>query len=208
VRNVRKGDNSWDGKSNRDADEGVLMTLCTRCETQEGPFASGQKHCDSGKEEEGSFDLEKRTNFTTFCKHKVVENNYGCWQNVVRTSERQNVSTSGRRQNVRNVRKGDNCWDGKLTRDADKGVLPTLRAGHSAAWATDTRVRFQRLGLQRRAGKRTSPKNTWQSITESRSRARGRLRADPRRQQPNGEGGGQAREALLRREEREESDDG
>jgi hypothetical protein len=45
--------------------------------------------CDSGKEEESSFDREKRTNFRTFCKHKVVENNYGCLQNVVRTSERE-----------------------------------------------------------------------------------------------------------------------
>jgi hypothetical protein len=126
VRNVRKGDNCGDGKSNRDADEGVLPTLCTRCETREGPFASGQKHCDSGKEEEGAFDLETRTNFTTFCKHKVVENNYRCWQNVVRTSERQNVRTAERRQNVRNVRKGDNCWDGKSNRDADEGVLKTL----------------------------------------------------------------------------------
>jgi hypothetical protein len=44
--------------------------------------------------------MEKRTNFGTFCKHKVVENNYGGVQNVVRTSER---------QNVRNGRKGDNC---------------------------------------------------------------------------------------------------
>jgi hypothetical protein len=49
VRNVRKGDNCWDGKSNRDDDEGVLPTLGTGCETREGPFASGQKHCDSEK---------------------------------------------------------------------------------------------------------------------------------------------------------------
>jgi hypothetical protein len=84
--------------------------------------------CDSGKEEESSFDLEKRVNFRTFCKHKVVENNYGCLQNVVRTSERQNVRTS-ERQNVRNMRKGDNCWDGKSTRDADESVLLTLCTG-------------------------------------------------------------------------------
>jgi hypothetical protein len=103
---MRKGDNCWDGKSTRDADKGVLRTLCTRCETREGPFALGQKHSDSerrssgrgadsndeenregrnrrrkysscnlGKEEESSFDLEKRTNCGTFCKYKVVENN-------------------------------------------------------------------------------------------------------------------------------------
>jgi hypothetical protein len=35
-----------------------------------------------------------RRECTTFCKHKVVENNYGCLQNVVRTAERQNVRTS------------------------------------------------------------------------------------------------------------------
>jgi hypothetical protein len=51
MRNVRKGDNCWDGKSNRDADEGILPTLWTRGETREGHFASGQKHGDSGKEE-------------------------------------------------------------------------------------------------------------------------------------------------------------
>jgi hypothetical protein len=65
-------------------------------------------------------DMEKRTNFRTFCKHKVVEKNYGCVQNIVRTSER---------QNVRNMRKGDNCWDGKSTRDANEGVLPTRCRG-------------------------------------------------------------------------------
>jgi hypothetical protein len=35
-----------------------------------------------------SFRIRKKRR--TFCKHKVVENNYGCMQNVVRTSERQN----------------------------------------------------------------------------------------------------------------------
>jgi hypothetical protein len=75
VRNVRKGDNCWDGKSTRDDVEGVLPTLCKGWETRKGPFASAQKHCDSGKEEESAFDLEKRTNFRTFCKHKVVEDN-------------------------------------------------------------------------------------------------------------------------------------
>jgi hypothetical protein len=34
VRNVRKGDNNWDGKSTRDADEGVLPTLVRGCETR------------------------------------------------------------------------------------------------------------------------------------------------------------------------------
>jgi hypothetical protein len=127
----RKCDNCGDVKATRDADKGVLPTLCTGCETRKGPFASEQKHSDSEertattrrtsrgstgrkrrkkilfqqlrkKEEESSFDLEKRTKFmirpqrsmgdgyarrrecTTFCKHKVVENNYGCLQNVVR----------------------------------------------------------------------------------------------------------------------------
>jgi hypothetical protein len=45
----RKGDNCWDGKSTRDADEGVLPTLCTGCEMRKGPFSSGQKHSDSGE---------------------------------------------------------------------------------------------------------------------------------------------------------------
>jgi hypothetical protein len=39
----RKCDNCWDGKLTRDVDEGVLPTLCTRCETRKGPFASEQK---------------------------------------------------------------------------------------------------------------------------------------------------------------------
>jgi hypothetical protein len=39
----RKCDNCWDRKSTRDADEGVLPTLCTGCETRKGPFASEQK---------------------------------------------------------------------------------------------------------------------------------------------------------------------
>jgi hypothetical protein len=39
----RKCDNCWDGKSTRDADKGVLPTLCTGCETRKGPFASEQK---------------------------------------------------------------------------------------------------------------------------------------------------------------------
>jgi hypothetical protein len=73
--------------------------------------------------------MEKRTNFRTFCKHKVKENNYGCLQDVVRTSERQNVRTSEGLENVRNGRKGDNCWDGKSTRDANEGVLQTLCTG-------------------------------------------------------------------------------
>jgi hypothetical protein len=53
VRNVRKGNNCWDGKSTRDADKGVLPTLGTRCETGEGPFASGQKHSDSESSSSG-----------------------------------------------------------------------------------------------------------------------------------------------------------
>jgi hypothetical protein len=53
VRNVRKGNNCWDGKSTRDADEGVLPTLCTGCETRKGPFASGQKHSDSESSSSG-----------------------------------------------------------------------------------------------------------------------------------------------------------
>jgi hypothetical protein len=52
-RNVRKGNNCWDGKSTRDADEGVLPTLCTGCETRKGPFASGQKHSDSESSSSG-----------------------------------------------------------------------------------------------------------------------------------------------------------
>jgi hypothetical protein len=71
--------------------------------------------------------MEKWTNFGTFCKNKVVENNYGGVQNVVRTSER------------RNVRKGNNCRDGKLTRDADKGVLPTLYTGCTLDTGCETR---------------------------------------------------------------------
>jgi hypothetical protein len=39
----RKCDNCWDGKSTRDADKGVLPTLCTGCETRKGPFTSEQK---------------------------------------------------------------------------------------------------------------------------------------------------------------------
>jgi hypothetical protein len=39
----RKCDNCWDGKSTRDADKGILPTLCTGCEMQKGPFASEQK---------------------------------------------------------------------------------------------------------------------------------------------------------------------
>jgi hypothetical protein len=35
----RKCDNCWDGKLTRDADKGVLPTLCTGCETRKGPFA-------------------------------------------------------------------------------------------------------------------------------------------------------------------------
>jgi hypothetical protein len=38
----RKCDNCWDGKSTRDVDEGVLLTLCTVCETRKGPFVSVQ----------------------------------------------------------------------------------------------------------------------------------------------------------------------
>jgi hypothetical protein len=53
MRNVRKGDNCWDGKSTRDADEGVLPTLCTGCETRKGPFASGQKYRDSESRSSG-----------------------------------------------------------------------------------------------------------------------------------------------------------
>jgi hypothetical protein len=53
VRNVRKGDNCWDGKSTRDADEGVLLTLCTTCETRKGPFYMGQKHSDSESSSSG-----------------------------------------------------------------------------------------------------------------------------------------------------------
>jgi hypothetical protein len=53
VRNGRKGDNCWDGKSTRDAEEGVLPTLCTGCETRKGPFASGQKHSDSESSSSG-----------------------------------------------------------------------------------------------------------------------------------------------------------
>jgi hypothetical protein len=43
----------------------------------------------------------RRRECTTFCKHKVVENNYGCLQNIVRTSERQNGRTSERQNVVR-----------------------------------------------------------------------------------------------------------
>jgi hypothetical protein len=43
----RKCDNCWDRKSTRDADEGVLPTLCTGCETRKGPFAWEQKPSDS-----------------------------------------------------------------------------------------------------------------------------------------------------------------
>jgi hypothetical protein len=39
----RKCDNFLDGKLTRDAKEGVLLTLCTGCETRKGPFASEQK---------------------------------------------------------------------------------------------------------------------------------------------------------------------
>jgi hypothetical protein len=95
----------------------------------------------AGKEEESSFDMEKRTHFRTFCKQKVVENNYGCVQNVVRTSER---------QNVRNVRKGDNCWDGKSTRDADEGVLPTVCTSSSSG-----RKRGRSFDLEKRTNFRT-----------------------------------------------------
>jgi hypothetical protein len=45
----RKCGNCWDGKSTRDADKSVLPTLCTGCETRKGPFASEQKHSDSGE---------------------------------------------------------------------------------------------------------------------------------------------------------------
>jgi hypothetical protein len=45
----RKCDNCGDRKSTRDADEGVVPTLCTGCETQKGPFASEQKHSDAGE---------------------------------------------------------------------------------------------------------------------------------------------------------------
>jgi hypothetical protein len=40
---MRKCNNCWDGRSTRDADKGVLPTLCTGCETRKGPFASEQK---------------------------------------------------------------------------------------------------------------------------------------------------------------------
>jgi hypothetical protein len=39
----RKCDNCLDGKSTRDAEEGVLPTLCMGCETRKGPFVSEQK---------------------------------------------------------------------------------------------------------------------------------------------------------------------
>jgi formylmethanofuran dehydrogenase subunit E len=45
----RKCDNCGDGKSTRDADEGVLATLCTGCETRKGLFALEQKHSNSGE---------------------------------------------------------------------------------------------------------------------------------------------------------------
>jgi hypothetical protein len=45
----RKCDNCGDGKATRDVKEGVLLTLCTGCETRKGPFASGQKHSDAGE---------------------------------------------------------------------------------------------------------------------------------------------------------------
>jgi hypothetical protein len=53
VRKGRKGDNCCDGNSTRDADEGVLTTRCTGCETRKGPFASGQKHSDSESSSSG-----------------------------------------------------------------------------------------------------------------------------------------------------------
>jgi hypothetical protein len=53
VRNGRKGDNCWDGKLTRDADEGLLTTRCTGCETWKGPFASGQKHSDAESSSSG-----------------------------------------------------------------------------------------------------------------------------------------------------------
>jgi hypothetical protein len=129
VRNGRKGDNCCDGNSTRDADEGVLTTRCTGCETRKGPFASGQKHSDSESSSGGRAGGEilfrrLRKKRRTFCNHKVEENNYGCVQNVVRTSERQK-----RRENVRNGRKGNNCCDGNSTRDADEGVLTTRCSG-------------------------------------------------------------------------------
>jgi hypothetical protein len=53
VRNGRKGDNCWDRKATKDADEGVLTTRCTGCETRKGPCASGQKHSDSESSSSG-----------------------------------------------------------------------------------------------------------------------------------------------------------
>jgi hypothetical protein len=55
------------------------------------------------KQEESTFDLEKLTKFMVSPQHSMG-NGY-----------------------VR--RKCDNCWDGKSTRDVDKGVLPTLCTG-------------------------------------------------------------------------------
>jgi hypothetical protein len=160
----------------RDADEGVLPTLCTGCETRKGPFASEQKQQEvwerakematrlpqelrprncaraTGKERmDVGYDVKdglghdekqaglrrkrgtrtscksttsithQRKQFTTFCKQKVVENNCGCLQNMIRPQHSMGDGYARR--------KCDNCWDGKSTRDTAECVLPTLCTG-------------------------------------------------------------------------------
>jgi hypothetical protein len=121
VRNLRKGDNCGDGKLTRDADEGVLPTLCTGCEMGKDPFASGQKHSDSESSSSG--------------------------RGADRDDE-ENLEGRKRRRKILFLRLRKKRRKVPLTWRSGQSSF----AGHSAAWATDTRVRFQRLGLQGRSG--------------------------------------------------------
>jgi hypothetical protein len=167
-------------------------TATTKRTSRGGRGGEKYSFCESGKEEESSFDLEKRTNLmirpqrsmgygyarrrecTTFCKHKVVENNYGCLQNVVRSSERQNVRTSERRQNVTTAGTGNqpgtptkayfrhSAWDVKLGK---------VLSHQGRSTATQKAVPGQRSGQRRRGeprGEEEEEKNTLPATQEKR----------------------------------------
>jgi hypothetical protein len=93
----------------------------------------------------------RRRECTTFCKHKVVENNYGCLQNVVRTSEWQNVRTSDRRLLAKRRQKAAPRAEGRTA---------TMR--RTARGSTGRKRRKKRLFQQLRKKRRKVPL-TWRS---------------------------------------------
>jgi hypothetical protein len=96
---------------------------------------------------------------TTFCKHKVVENNYGCLQNVVKQQLDSNSSGRGADSDDNENRKGIHEEE-----EEEENPLPATRASRMGWVMTRRRAGQRRNGCTRTSGRSTT------SITHRRRR--------------------------------------